>query len=39
MRRQQTIVRKPATKFPHLNKKLQQSKIRANVKKTRHQGK
>lgn len=28
MRRQQTIVRKPASKFAHLNKKMEQAKIR-----------
>jgi hypothetical protein len=45
MRRQQTTDRKPATKFAHLNKKMEQAKIRANVKKissikkTKQQGK
>ena len=39
MRRQQTIVRKPASKFAHLNKKMEQAKIRSNVKKTKKQGK
>jgi hypothetical protein len=45
MRRQQTNDRKPATKFAHLNKKMEQAKIRSNVKKissikkTKQQGK
>jgi hypothetical protein len=33
MRRQQTNDRKPATKFAHLNKKMEQAKLRSNVKK------
>ncbi|HEY4234551.1 MAG TPA: hypothetical protein VGM76_14045 [Lacipirellulaceae bacterium] len=33
MRRQQGAVRKPATKFTHLKKKMDQSKVRANTRK------